>query len=53
MSEDVQILKEIEKAAELCEKQYTREEIFALLEIDSNTDPSKDIEKQILLKIKI
>ena len=49
MSEDVQILKEIEKAAELCEKQYTREGIFALLEIDSNTDPSKDIEKQICI----
>ena len=31
MTEDIQILKEIEKAAALCEKQYTREELRKLL----------------------
>ncbi len=49
MSEEIQILNEIEKAVELCEKDYTRSEIFALLEIDSNQNPDKDIEKQICI----
>lgn len=49
MNDDVQILKEIEKAVELCEKEYTRSEIFALLEIDSDSHPEKDIEKQICI----
>lgn len=49
MSEEVQILKEIEKAAALCEKTYTREEIFELLKIDSDTHPQTDIEKQICI----
>ncbi len=52
MNNDVQILKDIEKAVELCEKNYTRTEIFKLLSIDSETNPDKDMEKQIcILKI--
>ena len=49
MNEDVQILKEIEKAVALCEKEYTRAELFKLLEIDSNLRPEIDIEKQICI----
>ena len=49
MNDEVQILNEIEKAAELCEKEYTRSEIFALLEIDSAVNQEMDIEKQICI----
>ena len=49
MNEDVQILKEIKKAVALCEKEYTRAELFKLLEIDSNLRPEIDIEKQICI----
>ena len=56
MNEEIQIRnnieKEIEKAAALCEKEYTREDIFCLLKTDSTQNPEVDIEKQIcILKI--
>ncbi len=49
MSEDVQIIKEIEKAVALCEKNYTRDEIFELLKTDSSIDSQNDVEKQICI----
>lgn len=49
MNEDIQILKEIEKAVLLCEKTYSRSEIFELLKIDSDMHPDTDIEKQICI----
>lgn len=49
MSEEIQILKEIEKAALLCEKEYTREDIFRVLKMDNSKNPDIDIEKQICI----
>ena len=49
MTEDIQIIKEIEKAAALCEKQYTREDIFCVLNTPSTDCPDIDVEKQICI----
>lgn len=49
MTEEIQILKEIEKAALLCEKNYTREDIFNILKTPSDSDNDIDIEKQICI----
>lgn len=53
MSEDVQmrinIEKEIEKAAEFCEKEYSRIDIWDVLKIDSAQTPEINIEKQICI----
>ncbi len=49
MSDDIQILKEIENAALLCEKDYTRDDIFCVLRFDSVSNPEIDIEKQICI----
>ncbi len=61
MNKDVQILNnmqnqivtdteaEIERAADFCEKTYTREEVFDILNIDSSKFPQTDIEKQICI----
>ena len=61
MNKDVQILNnmqnqivtdteaEIERAADFCEKTYTREEVFDILSIDSSKSPQTDIEKQICI----
>lgn len=43
MKEDIQILKEIEKAAALCEKEYSHEEIIDMMKTE------KDFEKQICI----
>lgn len=43
MSEEIQILNEIEKAAELCEKVYSHEELFDVIKTEN------DFEKQICL----
>ena len=43
MSDDIQILKEIENAALLCEKDYTRDDIFCVLRFDSVSNPEIDI----------
>lgn len=49
MNEDVQILKEIEKAVSFCTKHYTKDEIFKVLKVDSQLHPEFDIEKQICI----
>lgn len=52
MNENLQIISEIEKAVEFCEKQYTRTELFDVLKINSQENPQTDIEKQMcILKI--
>lgn len=49
MSEDIKILNEIEKAVKLCEKEYSRDEIFDLLKKSSASNPQIDVEKQICI----
>ncbi len=49
MSEDIKILNEIEKAVKLCEKEYSRDEIFDLLKASSASNPQIDVEKQICI----
>lgn len=49
MSEDIKILNEIEKAVKLCEKEYSRDEIFDLLKTSSASNPQIDVEKQICI----
>lgn len=49
MSENIQILKEIENAVLLCQKDYTREDIFRVLKLNSASNPEIDIEKQICI----
>lgn len=49
MSEDIKILNEIEKAVKLCEKEYSRDEIFDLLKTSSESDSQIDVEKQICI----
>lgn len=49
MCENIKILNEIQKAVEFCERKYTQEEIYRILELDSATNPQTDVEKQICI----
>lgn len=49
MQDNTQIIKEIEKAAEFCEKPYSKEEICEILYMDSNAHPDIDMKKQICI----
>lgn len=49
MSESIQILKEIERAVEFCEKEYTRSDIFSVLNTTTSQNPDINMEKQICI----
>lgn len=53
MSENIQMInnieKEIEKAVELCKKEYSRDDIWRILRISSAESPEINIEKQICI----
>lgn len=53
MSENIQMINnietEIEKAVELCKKDYSRDDIWQILQINSSENPDINIEKQICI----